>query len=195
MVSVDWTPWLLPWGKRLSLLISAHNQTCLLGPMISESIVYFSPFVVANGVILDLEKVMGCKRIFPTSSEMCAILIQSRSQYACTKQATLTIIGWCYLFFFYTLWGGVGCNTVTLWYEIWGNIGGTGTLSVFTRRETGGTVRFEVKTGGIMVKFLVALPGSSAILESAALVLSPYSSDGTTKGVIWRMEIILLLTD
>ena len=37
---------------------------------------------------------------------------------------------------------------------------------------------------------LVALPRSSAILTSEFLVLLTYSSDGTTGGVILRMEIM-----
>ena len=35
--------------------------------------------------------------------------------------------------------------------------------------------------------FLVAHPRSSDILTSAFLVLSPYYSDGTTDGVLYRM--------
>ena len=46
-----------------------------------------------------------------------------------------------------------------------------------------------------IVGFLVALLRSSDILVYACLVLLPYSSDGTTAGVLWVMAKYLLLTD
>ena len=45
------------------------------------------------------------------------------------------------------------------------------------------------------MNFLVARPRSSAILKTAFLVLSPYSSDGKTYGVLCSMEIMYVLTD
>ena len=38
--------------------------------------------------------------------------------------------------------------------------------------------------------FLVDRPRNSAILTITFLVLSPYSSDGTTEGVLFRTEIM-----
>ena len=57
-------------------------------------------FVVVNVICLDSEKVLGCKMICRTRSEMNVILMRSRSQDYCTERSTSTIIGWCWFFIF-----------------------------------------------------------------------------------------------
>ena len=60
----------------------------------------YSYILIVNLIYLELEKVLACKIISRTSSEMRAILIQSISQDSCTERATLTVIGWFFLFGF-----------------------------------------------------------------------------------------------
>ena len=86
-----------------------------------------------------------------------------------------------------TLLGVVGCVTGTLWNGTGGDTGGTGTLWASTEREICVIVDVGVATGITVVGFFVARPRISAIIISIFLVLLPYSSYGTTNGVIFRM--------
>ena len=146
-------------------------------------------FVVVNRICLELVKVLGCKMIWRTSSEMWDILMQFILQDYCTERPMLNIIVWCLLFFlsifrlvlfwtgcvaddglgtltyFYTLWGVFGCDTVTLWDGEGGNIGDTDTLLFCTRRETGVIVGVGVKTVRTIVGVLVAIPRNYYFLQ------------------------------
>ena len=66
--------------------------------------------------------------------------------------------------YLWTQWSGIGCEAETFF--------GTGNLRVCTWRETCDIVGFRVKTGVTVMGFLVALPGSYAILTSIILILS-----------------------
>ena len=55
-------------------------------------------FVVVNMIRLKLENVLGFNTIFRMSYEMRAIFVWSRLKYSCTEWATLTIIGWFFIF-------------------------------------------------------------------------------------------------
>ena len=92
--------------------------------------------------------------------------------------------------YFWNLWGGVGCDTGTIWYGERGDTGDTGTPWACTGRIICDRGSVGVTTGRTIVGFLVDLPRSYDILKSAYLVMSPYSSDGTTGGMLWRMGMI-----
>ena len=84
-------------------------------------------------------------------------------------------------------WCGVGCKKDNLWDVKGGETGGTGTIWSCTENEICVRVGVGVENGITIVGILVARPRSSDILTSEFLVLSPYSSYGTTDGVLCRM--------
>ena len=91
---------------------------------------------------------------------------------------------------FCTLWGGVSCKKGTIWYGTGGKNFGTVTIWSCTGRDICDRVGVIVVTGRMIVGFLVAHPRSYATLTSIFLVMSPYYSDGTTDGVIFRIAKI-----